>query len=412
MKVVYPRCAGIDIHKSSMTVCVYTDRGNGSEPEYEKRRIATHSEGIAELMRWLEDRRVTDVGMESTGVYWKPVWNALEGKFRLHLSNPLHIRAIPGSKTDMRDGTRIAEMLAHGKLPESFIPPKWQRELRDLTRLRVRYMEQSTRIQNRIAKVLEDAQIKLGSVTTRLLGVSGRAMLKALVGGEIEPEKLAELAKGRLKRKKSELREALRGNFTEHHRFQIDLLLDELSQCEAKVAKLEARIGTYLDPHRELVKRLDEIPGVDEIGAAVILAEIGADVTAWPSARKLASWSCLCPGNCESGGKRLSGRTRKGNRWLRRAFCQLAWAAIRKRGSYFGTQYRRLARRRGPTRALLAVAHTLVVIIYHLIGNPHLQFQDLGADYFDRRDAEQVKTNLVKRLARLGWEVTLTLKAA
>jgi transposase len=364
------------------------------------------------LARWLEKRQVTDVGMESTGVYWKPVWNALEGKFGLHLCNPQHIRAIPGTKTDLRDGTRIADLLAYGKLPESFIPPRWQRELRDLTRLRTRFAEQATRMQNRIAKVLEDAQIKLGSVTTRLLGVSGRAMLEGLIEGKLRPEELADLACGKLKKKIPELRQALDGEFRDHHRFQIELLLEELEHCEGKMAELDKRIQTYMDQYREAVTRLDEIPGIDQIGAAVILAEIGPDVKHWEDARKLASWSCLCPGNCESGGKRLSGRTRKGNRWLRRAFCQLGWGAIRKNGSYFRAQYRRLAGRRGKKRALLAVAHTLVVVVYHILKDPTLHFRDLGEDYFDRRDAQQTKTQLIKRLNKLGWEVEVKPKAA
>lgn len=412
MKVVYPRCAGIDIHKSSMTVCVWIDRGNGSEAEYEKRKLATHHEGIQDLAMWLKKRQVTDVGMESTGVYWKPVWNAIEGDFRLHLCNPQHVRVIPGSKTDLRDGTRTAELLAYGKLPESFIPPLWQRELRDLTRMRVRFVEQATRTQNRIAKVLEDAQIKLGSVTTRLLGVSGRAMLAGLVAGEQKPEELAELAKGPLKKKKAELRRALKGNFREHHRFQIRLLLEDLKQCEEKIFQLDMRIEKYLEPYEEVVNRLDAIPGVNRTGAAVILAEIGPNVEHWEDARKLASWSCLCPGNWESGGKRLSGRTRTGNRWLRRAFCQLAWAAVRKKGSYFKAQFRRLAGRRGQKRAILAVAHTLIVVVYQLLKNPGVEFRDLGEDYFDQKDAEETKKQLIKRLNKLGWEVSVTRKAA
>ena len=411
MKVVYPRCAGIDIHKTSMTVCIRLDR-NGSEPEYEKRKLPTHSEGIEQLIRWLEKRQVTDVGMESTGVYWKPVWNALEGKFGLHLCNPQHVRVIPGSKTDVRDGTRAAELLAYGKLPESFIPPRWQRELRDLTRMRVRFTEQATRTQNRIAKVLEDAQIKLGSVTKRLLGASGRAMLAGLVAGQVDAEQLAELAKGSLKRKKAELRKALQGNFREHHRFQIELLLEDLKHCEAKIAQLDSQIVKYLQQYQETVNRLDAIPGVNWVGAGIILAEIGPDVEHWEEARKLAAWSCLCPGNWESGGKRLSGRTRTGNRWLRRAFCQLAWAGARKKGSYFKAQFRRLAGRRGKKRAILAVAHTMIVVVYHLLKNPGLEYRELGEEYFDRRDEEQTKTQLIKRLNKLGWEVAVTPKAA
>lgn len=412
MKVVYPRCAGIDIHKESMTVCVIVDRQDGSAPEYQKRKLPTHTEGIQELSAWLEECQVTDVGMESTGVYWKPVWNALEGKWGLHLCNPQHVRAIPGSKTDIRDGTRISELLAYGKLPESFIPPVWQRELRDLTRLRARFTQELGRTGNRILKVLEDAQIKLDCVASDALGVSGLRILNALVEGETEAGKLAELAVGKLKKKRAELRTALSGNFREHHRFQVRLLLEDMKECENKIFQLDLRIAPYLEPYEEIVRRLDAIPGVDRLGAAIILAEIGPDMSSWEDSRKLASWSCLCPGNCESAGKRLSGRTRKGNRWLRRAFCQMAWAATRKKGSYFKTQYRRLLGRRGKQRALLAVAHTLVTVVYHLLKTPQLEYRELGEDYFDRRDAEQTKRSLIKRLDKLGYNVTITPKAA
>ena len=412
MKVVHPRCAGIDIHKESMTVCVIVDRQDGSAPQYQKRKLATHTEGIRELMAWLEECQVTEVGMESTGVYWKPVWNALEGKWGLHLCNPQHIRVIPGSKTDMRDGTRIGELLAYGKLPESFIPPLWQRELRDLTRMRARITQEATRIGNRIGKVLEDAQIKLDCVASDVLGVSGRLILNALVKGETDPGKLAGLVKGKLKKKKTEVRTALDGTFTEHHRFQVRLLLKALTQCEEHLFEVDCRIAQYLEPYEEVVQRLDAIPGVDRLGATVILAEIGPDMSPWEDSGKLASWSCLCPGNCESGGKRLSGRTRKGNRWLRRAFCQMAWAATRKKGSYFKAQYRRLAGRRGKQRAVLAVAHSLITVVYHLLKNPNLEYRDLGEDYFDKRDAEQTKKQLIKRFHRLGYDVTLTPKRA
>ena len=412
MKVVHPRCAGIDIHKESMTVCVIVDRQDGSAPQYHKRKLATHTEGIRELMAWLEECQVTEVGMESTGVYWKPVWNALEGKWGLHLCNPQHMRVIPGSKTDIRDGTRIGELLAYGKLPESFIPPLWQRELRDLTRLRARIKQETTRIGNRIMKVLEDAQIKLDCVASDALGVSGRLILNALVKGETDADKLAELVKGKLKKKKAEMRTALHGKFSEHHRFQVRMLLKAIGECEEHIFQLDLRIDPYLEPYEEDVRRLDAIPGVDRLGAAVILAEIGPDMSPWEESGKLASWSCLCPGNRESGGKRLSGRTRKGNPWLRRAFCQMAWAATRKQRSYFKAQYRRLAGRRGKQRALLAVAHSMITVVYHLLKDPKLEFRDLGEDYFDKRDAEQTKRQLIKRFNKLGYDVTLTPKEA
>jgi transposase len=395
-----------------MTVCTILQSENGSAPEYHKRKFATHTEGIRDLAAWLREFQVTDVGMESTGVYWKPVWNALEGEWKLHLCNPQHRRAIPGSKTDFRDGTRVGELLAYGKLPESFIPPQWQRELRDLTRLRARFSQEATRSVHRIEKVLEDAQIKLGTVASDLLGVSGKAMLEAIARGETDVDQLVGLAQRKLKRKKAELRQALEGKVTAHHRFQLRLLLDDLKHCQEKILQLELRIVEYLEPHRDLVERLDRIPGVDLLSVAVILAEIGPAVSPWEDARKLASWSCLCPGNWQSAGKRLSGRTRQGNPWLRRAFCQMAWAASRKKNSYLQAQFRRLAGRRGKQRALLAVAHTLLTVVYHLIADPHLEYRDLGGDYFDQRDAEHTKKQLIKRLGRLGYDVTLTPKVA
>jgi len=412
VRVVCPRCAGIDIHKDTMTVCLWVDCGDGSAPELRRRTYPTHTEGIGLVAAWLREHRVTDVGMEATGVYWKPVWNALEGEFRLHLCTPHHVRAIPGSKTDLRDGTRIAELLAHGKLPESFIPPPWQREMRDLERLRARCTQEAVRVANRIQKVLEDAQIKLGSVVSDVLGASGRSMLRALTQGETDPAQLAELAQGRLQSKKVELRRALAGRFTEHHRFQIQLLLEDLEQREAQIAKLDERMARYMQPHQEVLKRLDGVPGINTLSAAVILAEIGPEVSPWEDSRRLASWACLCPGNCQSGGKRLSGRTRKGNRWLRRGFCEMAGAASRKKGSYFKAQYRRLAGRRGRKRALLAVAHTLLTIVCHLLRDPSLQYRELGEDYFDKRDVQHTTQQLVKRLNKLGFEVALTRKLA
>lgn len=395
-----------------MTVCVIVDRCDGSAPEYQKRKLATHTEGIRELAAWLKQCQVTDVGMEATGVYWKPVWNALEGEWGLHLCNPQHVRAIPGSKTDLRDGTRIAELLSYGKLPESFIPPRWQRELRDLTRLRAQYTQEVTRIGNRILKVLEDAQIKLDCVVSNSLGVTGRLILKELIKGEVDPVVLADLAVGKLRKKRKELAQALQGRATDHHRFQLSILFRTLRQLENQILRLDVHITKCVQPYEALVARLDAVPGIDRLGALVILAEIGPDMSHWEDARKLASWSCLCPGNCESAGKRLSGRTRKGNRWLRRVFCQMAWAAARKKGSYFRTQYRRLSARRGKQRALLAVAHTLLTVVYHLLRDPKLEYRDLGEDYFERCDAVRAADHYIRRLGKLGFDVQLTPKAA
>ena len=412
MRVTHPHCAGIDIHKKSMTVCIFADQANGSQPAYYKRNFATHSAGIQELQTWLQEHQVSEVGMEATGVYWKPVWNALEGKYGLHLCNPEHIRAIPGAKTDLRDGTRIADLLAYGKLPESFIPPRWQRELRDLTRMRTQLQQEAARVANRIAKVLEDAQIKLGCVASDILGVSGRLILHAMVAGETDETVLSEMVKGQLKKKKAELRKVLQGGVQEHHRFQLKMLLKLIDEIEEHIFQLDLRIGQYLEPYEDIVQRLDAIPGVDRIGAAVIVAEIGPNVNAWPEARKLACWACLCPGSRISAGKRLSGRMRAGNRWLRGAFCQMAWAATRKKGSYCKAQFHRLAGRRGKKRAVMAVAHTLLIVVYHLLRDPAIQYREPGEDYFDKRDAQHTATALVKRLRKLGYDVTVKPKQA
>ncbi len=412
MKVVNPRCAGIDIHKKTMTVCRFVDRGNGSAPELERRKLPTHSDGVRQLAGWLREHQITEVAMESTGVYWKPVWNALEGEFGLHLCNPYHVRAIPGSKTDLRDGTRIAELLAYGKLPESFIPPRWQRELRDLTRLRKRFVQQASRSSSRIQKVLEDAQIKLASVASDVMGVSGRQMIEAMAAGETDPERLADLARGRMKKSKAALSQALDGELRDHHRFQLRLLLEDWQHCQRQIQALEERIATYLEPYAEQIERLEEMPGVDQKSVGMIMAEIGPDMSHWEDSQKLANWACLCPGNNESAGKRLSGKTRKGNPWLRGGFCQISWAASRTKGSYFKAQHRRLAGRRGKQRAVLAGAHTAITIIYHLLSTPGLRYRDLGEDYFDKRNAEQTAKHLVRRLVKLGFEVDIKEKAA
>jgi transposase len=265
---------------------------------------------------------------------------------------------------------------------------------------------------NRILKVLEDAQIKLDCVASDALGMSGRLILEQMVKGETDPDNLAGLALGNLKKKKKELRQALDGKFTDHHRFEVQLLLQMVKEYEDKALQLDQRIERYLAPYEDLVARLDEIPGIDRVSVAAILAGIGPDMSHWDDSEKLASWSCLCPGNRESGGRRLSGKTRKGNRWLRRIFCQMAWAATRKKGGYFKTQYRRISKRRGNGRALMAVAHSLLTVIYHMIKEPNLRYRDLGEDYFDKRDAIQTAKNCVHRLEKLGFEVNLKPREA
>jgi transposase len=352
--------------------------------------------------------------MESTGSYWKPVFNLLESRFEVVLVNAHHIKQVPGRKTDVKDSQWIAQLLACGLLRSSFVPAREQRELRDLTRQRAQLCGEQTRCVNRIHKVLQDANIKLSSVATDVLGVSGRQMLEALLRGEDDPEQLAELAKRRLRGKIPQLRRALKGHLTAHHRFLLEQLLRHLAHLEEQLAAFSARIEECLRPFLDeaTVERLDAVPGLNRLTIENVVAEIGADMTQFPAAGHLACWAGLCPGNEESAGKRKSGRTTKGNVWLRRALCQAAWAAARKKDSYFQAQFRRLAGRRGKKRAVVAVAHSLLEVIYHLLKNPQLEYHDLGGNYFDELDPERLCRHLVKRLERLGFDVTIQRHAA
>jgi transposase len=362
---------------------------------------------LLELGDWLAEQAVTHVAMESTGVYWKPIWNLLEESFEILLVNAQHIKQVPGRKTDVKDAEWIAQLLQHGLVRGSFVPSTPQRELRELTRQRRQLIQARSAVANRIQKVLEDANIKLGSVASDVLGVSGRAMLEAIVSGQEDPEVLADLARRRLRAKIPELRLALQGRVTDHHRFLLRLLLDNLTQQEGLIARLSARITEVLPtPFGEAVPRLATIPGIDERAAENILAEIGTDMEQFPTAGHLASWTGMCSGNRESAGKRQSGKTRKGNRWLRTTLVQVAWAASHTKNTYLSAQYRRLAGRRGKKRALVALGHTILVIIYHLLQD-QTTYRELGPDYFDRLDTERVTRTLVRRLERLGHTVTL-----
>jgi transposase len=356
----------------------------------------------------LESFGVTHVALESTGVLWKPVWNILEGRFTLLLVNPRHLKQVPGRKTDVSDAEWIAQLLQYGLLKGSFVPPRAVRDLRDLTRHRVQLSAERTRVVNRIHKLLQDTNVKLGAVASDILGKSGRAMLQALLRGDTDSHQMAELAKGRLRAKIPQLRLALEGRVTEHHRFELRRLLAHLDFLEDQVVLLSAEIA---DRTAELLpsddaRRLDAIPGVNVISIENVIAEIGPDMNVFPNQHHLSSWAGICPGNEESAGKRLRSATRHGNRWLRRALTEAAWAASHVKESYLAAQYRRLAARRGKKRALLAVGHTILVIIYHLL-KYHAEYQDLGRDYFDRLEPERLRRYLVKRLEALGHKVTL-----
>jgi len=404
MEVVYPRCCGLDVHKKSISACIVI-REQG-KPERLERRFGTYTGQLEELAEWLEQHQVTHVAMEATGVYWKPVWNVLEGRLALLLVNPQHIKTLSGKKFDRGDASHIADLLQHGLLQGSFVPSAAIRQLRDLTRNRARTVQETVRIHNRIHKILEEANIKLGSVASDVLGVSGRMMLDQLVAGESDPVKLADLALGKLRKKREQLEQALAGKVTDHHRRMLDKLLRALRTREAEIAEDEADIRRQIAPFAKAVQAWMQQPGIEEITAWSLVAEMGADMAPFDTAEQAASWSCVCPGNHQSAGKQSDGRTRKGNPWLRHAICEAAWGAARTKKSYFHAQYNRLCARRGPQRALLAVAHSMIVVGFYLV-KYDLLFKDLGADFFDRQHRERTRNRAVKRLNALGYDVTL-----
>lgn len=406
MDILYPVCAGLDVHKDSVVACVRRLDAKG-KTQHQTRTFGTMTLHLLCLADWLTEQGVTHVAMESTGVYWKPIWNLLEGQFDILLVNAQHIKQVPGRKTDVKDAEWIAQLLQHGLLRGSFVPATPQRELRALTRQRRQLIQAKASVANRIQKVLEDANIKLGSVATDVLGVSGRDMLRALIAGQDDATKLADLARRRLRAKLPQLQLALTGRVNAHHRFLLRLLLEEVEQHEAWIARLSARIVEVLpSPFAEAVQRLATIPGIDERAAENLVAEIGVDMDQFPSAGHLASWTGMCSGNRESAGKRQSGRTTKGNRWLRATLVQAAWAASHTKDTYLAAQYHRLAGRRGKKRALVALGHTLLVIIYPVLRDQST-YRELGPDYFDRLETDRQTRNLVRRLERLGHKVTL-----
>lgn len=414
MQTLYQRVAGLDVHKNTIMACVRLTDASGHGEEVIQ-TFGTMTENLLELFDWLTKHQVTHVAMESTGVLWKPVWNILEGgPWELLLVNARELKQVPGRKSDVRDSQWIAHLLACGLLRSSFVPAREQRELRDLTRHRAQLHAECTRCANRIHKVLQDANIKLSSVATDVLGVSGREMLLALVSGETDPAKLADLARGKLRGKIPDLKRALQGHVTPHHQFMLDQLLDHLAHLEEQLAGFHARIAAALRPFVDeaTFKRLDAVPGVNRETIENVVAEIGVNMQQFPTAGHLASWAGVCPGNEESAGKRKRSRTTKGDVWLRRALCQAAWAAARTKNSYFQAQYRRLAGRRGKKRAAMAVGHSLLEVFYHLLKHPELEYRELGGDYFDTLDPQRLCHHLVKRLESLGYEVTIAAKSA
>jgi transposase len=409
MDTIYSKVAGLDVHLKSIQSAVRCQETGKLFREV--RSFETMTRDLRALADYLGSLGVTHVAMEATGVLWKPVWNILDGRFALLLVNPRHLKKVPGRKTDVSDAEWIAHLLHCGLLRGSFVPPRAIRELRDLTRLRAQLAGEHTRVANRIHKVLEDTNVKLGAVASDVLGVSGRAMLHALLDGEEDPQRLADLARGQLRKKLPQLRLAMEGHATEHHRFLLRQLLDHLEYLEMQRIQYGQRIERKLDEllPKEDQRGLDAIDGVNSTTIENVIAEIGVDMNVFPNEHHLCSWTGICPGNEESAGKRLRSRTRHGNRWLRRALAEAAWAAAHTKGTYLAAQYRRLASRRGKRRALIAVGHSILVIIYHILKN-HLEYHDLGADYFDRLEPERLQRYLVRRLQRLGFDVAITAR--
>lgn len=401
MEVLYAKCAGLDVHPRSVTACARIVRDGRVEREV--RSFGASTRELTEMADWLGGLGCTHVAMESTGVYWKPVWHILEGRFELVLANAMHIRNIPGRKSDVKDAEWVAELLAHGLLRNSFVPPEKTQELRDLTRTRKQMVREISRHTQRIQKTLEDANIKLTEVISDILGTSGRAILRSLVAGEVNPERLANLAQARLKAPRPKLLDALHGRVTEHHRFMIKLHLDQIEQLERAVRELEARADQ--GPFRAATELLITIPGVSQTTARVIVAEIGDDMSRFPTAGNLLSWAGLCPRLDESAGKRLSNRTRRGAPWLKTVLLQAAWAASKKRDSYLRARFLRLKARRGPKKAALAVAASILTAAYHML-KCGVEYHDLGPNHFQRDNLAQAQ-RLIRRLKTLGLEVTV-----
>lgn len=403
--MVYEVCCGLDVHKKTVVGCLR--RTEGGRRVEEVRTFGTMTRELLALADWLTSAKCTHVAMESTGVYWRPVYHVLEGTMELLLVNARHVKAVPGRKTDVRDCQWLGQLLEHGLLRGSFVPPAPIRELRELTRHRKQLVEERARKANRVGKALETANIKLGDVASDVLGVSGRAILKALVAGERDPGKLADLAKARLQKKRQSLEEALDGRFTEHHAFVLGSLLREVEFLDEQIDAFDKRIEEVTRPFSEAIERMDGIPGVGRRSAEQIVAELGPDMAKFPTPAHAASWAGMCPGNDESAGKRRSGKTRKGNHWLRTTLVECARAAANDKDSYLSAQYRRLKARRGDKRAIVAVGHSILVAVWHML-HDGVDYHDPGADWYDRLNHTRLVRYHTKRLADLGYSVNLS----
>ncbi len=408
MQTLHKRCAGLDVHKKEVVACLRLVARN--KASHEVRRFPTTTRGLLELAEWLEEAKCSHVAMEATGVYWKPVWHMLEDRFALVLANAAHIKGVPGRKSDTNDATWIADLLAHGLIRASFVPPRPIQELRDLTRTRKQLTREIVQHTQRIQAVLEEANVKLSSAITDVLGQSGRRILKAMIAGETDPDKLASLGSPRLASARSELSAALHGRMRDHHCFLVGQHLRTIEQLEQTISDFDVRIEAALAPFRDTIERLKEVPGLSETSAQILLAEIGTDMSQFPTAGHLLSWAGLVPRLDESAGKHRSTRVKKGAPWLKPVLVQCAWAASRKKNSYFQAQFLRLKSRSGPKKAAIAVAASILTTAYNMLADGAC-YRDLGKDHFARRDPARVAQKLANRIRNLGYQVDIKVAA-
>lgn len=409
MNLLHPRCAGLDVHQQSVVACARVQ--DGAPAVYETRTFETTTKGLLELSEWLSAHGCTHAAMEATGVYWKPVWHVLEGSIELMLANAQHIKNVPGRKSDVSDAEWIADLAAHGLIRASFVPPVATQQMRDLMRTRKQFVREQVRHTQRIQKTLEDANIKLTSMLSDVMGQSGRKILDAIVAGETDPEKLADLTDYRVRATRSAKVEALRGRVSNHHRLLLKLHLAQVDALDASIAAIDKEVERSLEPFRAKVKLLATMPGVSELVAQTIVSEIGDDMTRFRTAAHLVSWAGLCPQMNESAGKRRSTRIRKGAPWLKTVLVQAAWCAVRKKDSYFKAQYHRLRSRRGSKKAIVAVAASMLTSAHAMLST-NVEFRELGATWFDTRDQTKTVKRLIRRLADMGLEVEVKAKAA
>jgi len=406
MEVLHPHCAGLDIHKDTVVACVRHMVDGAVKREV--RTFKTTTKDLMALSEWLSAEGCTDVVMEATGVYWKPVWHILaDGDFKLMLANAAHVKNVPGRKTDVNDATWLADLMAHGLIRGSFVPDEPTQEMRNFLRTRKQFVRERSSHVQRIQKTLEDANIKLDSVITDIMGLSGRRMIEALIAGETDPFALAALAHRRIKASQAELEAALRGRVSDHHRFMLRLLLQHIDAIDAAIGQIDQEVDAHVEPFRTAIQILSSIPGISDLSAEVIVSEIGIDMNRFPTEGHLISWAGLCPRNDESAGKRRSTRMRKGAPWLKTTLIQCAWAAARTKGSYLQAQFQRVRSRRGAKKAIGAVAASVLTAAYHMLKNGTL-YEDLGSDHFDRRAKGKQILRLVSRIQNLGFAVQIT----